>query len=1261
MSEDPLIGRVLPSQIEILNKIGEGGMGAVYEGYQSHLGRRVAIKVMTPEHVENPVALDYFLREARSASKLRHPNIIQIIDFGTHEGLTYMVMEFIPGKPLSDLIEEEFPFTPLRVANIIDQALSALTVAHENKIVHRDLKPDNFMVEQLDRGDFVKVLDFGIAQSKASNSAAGPLTQQGAVVGTPQYMSPEQAMGEHVDARSDLFSLGIILYQLISGEVPFRGKNLPEVLIKVIQHQPPPPSVLRPDLEIDPLLEMICLRAIKKDPDVRYQNAQEFRDALLPVLNPGANISRPVNAPNTFIFKKKKSGKKPKPKISTLAQVSETPATIIAHLDQKSEANTDSPWKQEFALGISLSEIEGDLIGERRQVVALVIHQRVIEHYSAEKLSNLIGGIESVIGTICEKWGGVFQGRQGAFSTLLFGLPAPRSDDAFRSIQATLQLRLALRKTAPKGVHFGYSLAHGEIFCPSNEISRAAGHPIDLASETVRGAGDDDIRVSGARFQEALSTMFRLSQANADGSMGIIGLLNAVEEIESQEISDLIGRDSEVATLLGLLGRVVRGEGNLCLISAESGYGKTALLNQTFSLAQQRDLVVLRGHFRFSEAVGTKDIIRQLVLDYVRQKASSGVEPLSIFQQVGVAYEYARVLASIVNDDLQEAFGFVGSADAIPMDMNGTKIIDVAFRALLKALSAQKGVAILIDGLNALDERYTLINAWSEFATKERVLFVVCVKEKIGEKVDPPPGITSIRLKPMKEASARAFLRSKLKGQAKPNLIEKLIRIAKGVPLYLNALSESTIKNKTFSLDEALSWLAKTTSVSDILIQRLFDQDKPGRNILALMSTMGDDAKLSHVLALSSSNWEPEETLQELHKSGMIVIHDELDDPVIRFSSPAFREVIYDQLSTSAKTKIHSKVAIFYNELVEVAGENAHHDDLYFLMRHLVSSERPKTGYTFLLRLIDLTLVSCEYQPAIDHINFALKLIETKKVDTLDAAIRLSLKKIRALEASGHHRTALKNIRGLERSEGIEDRTKLEIKVEMVRLWLVEEDPDLVEKIAKKALHDARENVERTKAAKDYILLIRIIFLVAEIVEKQGKMTRAAQFAIEAVSIAESRSISSKDNGWGPEIIWGPLNLLGRIRIRGGQFKAAKKLFELAIKVIEETGDRRGELAVRGNMASLFSAEDKIDGAMRAIRKALVIAREISDLHNISKLEHNRGLILMRQRRMELAKEAFHSSLELAEELDWREGIAMNAVKIDGLARKQVGSFFSRE
>lgn len=283
IKDDPLIGRKLHGTIEIIRRIGEGGMGYVYEAYQAHLERRLAVKVMTPEHARNPVASEYFIREAKSASRLRHPNIIQIIDFGKEDDETlFLAMEFIPGRPLTDILAEEFPLTPKRVANILTQTLSGLEEAHAQGIVHRDLKPDNLMVERTrSKEDFVKILDFGIAKiTENEDSNQAKLTQAGIVYGTPEYLSPEQAQALKLDRRTDIYSLGVMLYEMMTGQVPFMADSPVKILTKHVFEEPRRPNEIAGG-RIAPTMENIILKAMKKDPKERFDNALDMFRALV--------------------------------------------------------------------------------------------------------------------------------------------------------------------------------------------------------------------------------------------------------------------------------------------------------------------------------------------------------------------------------------------------------------------------------------------------------------------------------------------------------------------------------------------------------------------------------------------------------------------------------------------------------------------------------------------------------------------------------------------------------------------------------------------------------------------------------------------------------------------------------------------------------------------------------------------------------------------------------------------------------------------
>jgi hypothetical protein len=225
-----------------------------------------------------------FEREAKAASRLNHPNVIAVLDFGRigDEGTLYIAMEFVQGRDLRLVLRDEWPLGEDRLVHIMSQVLGALAEAHTHNVVHRDLKPENIMIEQRrDSPDFVKVLDFGIA--KIMDSDMPGLTRSDVVCGTPQYMAPEQATGSALDARCDLYAVGVILYQLTTGHLPFDGQNSMEVLTKHVNEAPVPPRQKQPDAPISAAMEKLILHALEKEPSARPQTAEEFRRLLLAI------------------------------------------------------------------------------------------------------------------------------------------------------------------------------------------------------------------------------------------------------------------------------------------------------------------------------------------------------------------------------------------------------------------------------------------------------------------------------------------------------------------------------------------------------------------------------------------------------------------------------------------------------------------------------------------------------------------------------------------------------------------------------------------------------------------------------------------------------------------------------------------------------------------------------------------------------------------------------------------------------------------
>ncbi len=265
-----LIGRTI-GQYQILDEIGRGGMAVVYKAWQPSLNRYVALKVLPPQFTFDREFVERFLREAQAAAGLRHPNIVVIYDVGRQDDTFYIVMEYLEGRTLKQLIEEEGPLPPARVGHIVAQVAAALDYAHQRGFVHRDVKPANIFVGPDDR---VTLTDFGIAKAAWNTH----LTRTGMLIGTPEYMSPEQARGEEVDARTDLYSLGIVAYEMLTGRVPFGGTTPHAVLHQQIYEPPPPLRSLRPGSS--PAVDEILNKALAKQPADRYVTAGDFARAL---------------------------------------------------------------------------------------------------------------------------------------------------------------------------------------------------------------------------------------------------------------------------------------------------------------------------------------------------------------------------------------------------------------------------------------------------------------------------------------------------------------------------------------------------------------------------------------------------------------------------------------------------------------------------------------------------------------------------------------------------------------------------------------------------------------------------------------------------------------------------------------------------------------------------------------------------------------------------------------------------------------------
>jgi len=303
--DDPLVGAVLAGRYVVKSRIGEGGMGLVYEGLHRDIDKQVAIKVLRDDLSRRPDVVARFRQEAKSASRIGHENIVDISDFGeTTRGASYFVMEFLDGEDLANVLGRDVTVDADRACAIVLQCCRALSATHAKGIVHRDIKPENIFLTKRDGvDDFVKIVDFGIAKMSDIETDGAPgrkLTKTGMIFGTPEYMSPEQAAGKELDHRVDVYALGIILYECLAGRVPFEGDTFMGVLTQHLFAELPPIEEFNPNAKVSRELELVIRKALAKDPDDRYQDTEELAEAITCALEGRLSRATIMTPPSAF-------------------------------------------------------------------------------------------------------------------------------------------------------------------------------------------------------------------------------------------------------------------------------------------------------------------------------------------------------------------------------------------------------------------------------------------------------------------------------------------------------------------------------------------------------------------------------------------------------------------------------------------------------------------------------------------------------------------------------------------------------------------------------------------------------------------------------------------------------------------------------------------------------------------------------------------------------------------------------------------------
>lgn len=372
---EKLLGRIIENKYKLDAILGIGGMGTVFRSTRLNLGDQVAVKILHPELMQDREAAERFNREAQMAARVKHPNAINIFDVGvTPDGLEFIVMEFFDGQSLREIIKRQKNLELKFITTVITQVCSALDEAHRQGITHRDIKPDNILISQISNKIHVKVLDFGIA--KLLDKSAVNLTQTGSVMGTPQYMSPEQCMGEELDCRADIYSVGVMLYEMLCGKVPFNAPNPNAIAIQHVQKTPPS---LQQNCGVTPEIEQAVLRSLAKNPSERQQSAGKLAYDLDLAVSESLGISTPITLDSVSLKREdfsrhqfqENAARRLTPPASGAVETNANQPTRVNQIDIQSGRQT--PFSGSPSGGIRQAEVKNTLSSGKIAVVASAV------------------------------------------------------------------------------------------------------------------------------------------------------------------------------------------------------------------------------------------------------------------------------------------------------------------------------------------------------------------------------------------------------------------------------------------------------------------------------------------------------------------------------------------------------------------------------------------------------------------------------------------------------------------------------------------------------------------------------------------------------------------------------------------------------------------------------------------------------------------------------------------------------------------------
>ena len=1274
--KDPLIGVRLKGTYELIKKIGEGGMGNVYAAIQYPLERKVAVKVLKPTD-SNPEGEHYFMREVKAINSLRHPNIITIVDYGKEaDGTLYLVMEHLPGLTLKDVIKKDYPLDPKRVCHILIQLLGALEQAHNSEIIHCDLKPANLMVEEVaGQPDFVKVLDFGIAKVKGPAMEAGPYTEAGNIVGTFDYMSPEQIMRKDLDGRADVWSVGVILYEMLTRKRLFHDRDAVSIIGRVMQMAIRPPSELAPDVPIDPGLEHICMRAMERNLKKRYQTAREMRDALrrcLKDLESGGQGSVSNTGPHSGSLAASglvRGGTGNLPNTGNQnpgTGVANTSLTGLSSLYSRSGSfgSFATEHSSRLATGIAAgssildqsfnaADLEGSLVGERRKVAVIAIQQtaRRKSGIDPEELARRSAEEQQIIHQVVKHFDGEIDSNLGGTTTVLFGARRARVGDNLRAAECAVALQHRFRSLDQGAAHIGIGLVYGEVFISDRKGGNAYGDAIDRAVEIARVCKDARV-LADSEMVQATRERVTYSQGRnvaGDEACEILSVQTSAQKKEEnlEGVDVFVPRPAYFDELMRRANSAKDGAGGGIAIQGDLGTGKTVLLDRYAAKLKEAKWQVFIAKDAYRNGQQGLAPIRE----WIRLIAKTYKDPQKLIRSACESIGLKKHIDAVIAVFLGQQNEALEQQELPWTDAKGYANFTGALLHRVLRFAMRKGPVLLgIDDIIAQDT-FTIGFLDALLAGIQKQKLLIAVTQRIESSMldhGLPGNFERLPIGGFSTEESRQYIAQVLGYTPPPAIVQQVHMRSSGNPMFLQELVQAVLQRNGGKLTDESQLLdaGVPLNLQELLAARLDVLPDQARDLLAIASVIGESFREDFFHQITPSHLEPNRLLKELVALNFISAQfDGFQRIHLSFQPRALRKVVYDRLPRSTRHDIHSRII----EFLEQAPDYAAVDPLEYPLMvafHYRSVEGWEGAAYYLTVAGGMLLELYDYDGAISQLQDAVDLLKDFPANhetLLMARSRLLV----AMRESGRLEDAmriLEKLPSLDGVEGVSDELYQDLQYEQAMIYLEGGSFDASEQHLRRA-HQRAVDIGDGKRE------IKALLGIAQIYEKENQLPRAAQVLMDVSKKVEALGELNLLEPDDRKLYWTAYNQLGTLFIRQKDYQRAQQFLQAAYERARQIEDFRGLVRIMSNFGALSLSMRDVDRAKNYFESAANFAAGTGDLLNQSRILTNLGITALEANDLNSSKTYFKAARSIAEEIGWYEGLAELALHIKRLKK----------